>query len=188
MSSDNNQDEHATKKSRKNDDSVVVESVDAVEEVKKEEEGKSDDVHGDTCVVCMDEGSEVSPILENHQCPQCAPGAWKICRVCNEALLSRLCPVCRSEYAPIVMHTMPGLPFKKLADSTLTEEEKSSLLYKFGIVRRIISTSNVCVWSPSKQRMFFSLPSKLVEGSETEAAGEETTYIVTSIPVTDEDA
>lgn len=108
MSSDNNQDEHATKKSRKNDDSVVVESVDAVEEVKKEEEGKSDDVHGDTCVVCMDEGSEVSPILENHQCPQCAPGAWKICRVCNEALLSRLCPVCRSEYAPIVMHTMPG--------------------------------------------------------------------------------
>lgn len=96
-----------------------------------------------------------------------------------------MCSLQQDSFSPI---QFLGLPFKKLADPTLTEEEKSSLLYKFGIVRRIISTSNVCVWSPSKHRMFFSLPSKLVEGPEAEAAGEETTYIVTSIPVSDEDA
>jgi hypothetical protein len=61
-----------------------------------------------TCVVCFEEGSESSPILSTHQCPQCSKGAWNICLVCNEGLLSRTCPVCRGDYAPMVMHLIPG--------------------------------------------------------------------------------
>lgn len=77
-----------------------------------------------------------------------------------------------------------GFPFKKLADSSLSEEEKSSLLYKFGIVRQMVAKSNVCVWSPSKQRMFFSLPSKLIDNDNSEAPS----YIITSIAMSSEDA
>lgn len=111
-SSDETRDEHAAKKSRKNDDTVVVETVDLTEESKKEEAEEIVDESGPTCVLCMEEGTPLNPILESHQCSQCAPQAWKICHVCNEALLSRLCPVCRSEYAPIVMHVMPGMKLK----------------------------------------------------------------------------
>lgn len=72
--------------------------------------GGEEDEQGneEICSLCMEVGTEDCPILEDHQCPQCAPGAWKICQVCNESLLSRTCPVCRGEYAPILMYPMPG--------------------------------------------------------------------------------
>lgn len=60
------------------------------------------------CSFCMEEGTPTNPLLANHQCPQCSPNAWNLCMVCNEALLSRLCPMCRHEYAPMVMYKMPG--------------------------------------------------------------------------------
>jgi hypothetical protein len=60
------------------------------------------------CSLCMEPATADCPILPEHQCPQCAKDAWKICQTCNESLLSRTCPVCRGDYAPIVMHTVPG--------------------------------------------------------------------------------
>lgn len=102
MSSEENSDEHAAKRIRKNDDedSAIVETVDLT---------KSADADiGPTCLICMEEAASLNPLLPDHQCPQCAPGSWTVCHVCNEALLSRLCPVCRAEYAPITMHIMPG--------------------------------------------------------------------------------
>ena len=30
------------------------------------------------CVICMEENREEEPLLD-HNCPQCKPGAWKIC-------------------------------------------------------------------------------------------------------------
>lgn len=48
----------------------------------------------------------------------------------------------------------------------------------------MIAKSNVCVWSPSKERMFFSLPSKLIDKDSSESPN----YIVTSIPMADADA
>lgn len=65
-------------------------------------------INVDCCTVCMEEGTEESPILVTHQCPRCAKDAWKICLVCNEALLSRVCPICRGDYAPVEMHLVPG--------------------------------------------------------------------------------
>jgi len=135
------------------------------------------------CSFCMDEGNPTNPLLPNHQCPQCAPNAWHVCLVCNEALLSRLCPMCRAEYAPIVMHKVPGLPFKKLADTSLSEDEKSTLLYKFGIVRQMISKSNVAVWSNEQQRLFFSLPAKTVDPKSVDT-NDESSFIIASVPLT----
>jgi hypothetical protein len=59
------------------------------------------------CVLCFDEHSETSP-LQSHCCPQCKKDAWKICLVCHEGILSRSCPVCRGDYAPLIMHIVPG--------------------------------------------------------------------------------
>lgn len=190
------EDEHVAKRSRRTNESEDKQDNNTTEtKVADSNEAQSEIVEA-TCVLCMDEGTALNPILPQHQCTQCAPDAWKVCLVCNEALLSRLCPVCRTEYAPNVMYRMPGisipifvvlkcrltvqyilvgLPFKKLADASLSEEEKSSLLYKFGIVRQLIGKSNVAAWSPSKEKMYFSLPSRLIDNS---ADGN---YIVTSI-------
>ncbi|RYH14474.1 hypothetical protein EON65_33570 [archaeon] len=65
---------------------------------------KPDEPH---CLVCMETASEDTTLLK-HQCSQCSPDAWQVCESCNSALLSRTCPVCRGEYAPIVMYAMPG--------------------------------------------------------------------------------
>jgi hypothetical protein len=64
-------------------------------------------------------------------------------------------------YLLINAHNVPGLPLNKLADQTLNEEEKTNLLYKFGIIRHLIGKSNVSVWSPKTNRMSFSLPQKI---------------------------
>lgn len=61
------------------------------------------------CILCMEEGSVESPLLNEHQCAQCNKDAWKICACCNETILSRICPVCRGNYAPILLHVIPGI-------------------------------------------------------------------------------
>jgi hypothetical protein len=60
------------------------------------------------CVVCMESDSTDRPLLPNHNCSQCSKHAWKICVCCNESLLSRICPMCRGNYAPILLHVVPG--------------------------------------------------------------------------------
>jgi hypothetical protein len=66
------------------------------------------------CIVCMESGNSENPLMESHQCTQCVKGAWRICVCCNETRLSRLCPVCRGDYAPLVLYIMPGLYSKIL--------------------------------------------------------------------------
>lgn len=79
--------------------------VDTEEDAAVEAGAKPDEPH---CLVCMEPDNPDSP-LQKHHCPQCVENAWLICVCCNEALLSRTCPVCRGNYAPIVMHPMPGM-------------------------------------------------------------------------------
>lgn len=134
------------------------------------------------CIVCMEEGSAESPLLDVHQCGQCSKDAWRICACCNETILSRTCPVCRGNYAPILLHVVPGkniyacewlymfklrvfyfdftigMPLNQLANKELATEAKSLLLYKFGIIRHLISKSNVAVWNPEQGKMHLSLP------------------------------
>lgn len=110
------------------------------------------------CVICNENSSAERELLKSHQCAQCAKDAWSICVYCNEAFLSRICPVCRGPYEPILLYAVPGVPLNKLADASLNDEEKSLLLYKFGIIRHLITKSNVAVWDPVAECMHFSLP------------------------------
>jgi rRNA maturation protein Nop10 len=78
--------------------------AEGVEVQDEEDEGEEEVV----CSLCMEPGTEDCKLLKEHQCPQCSKDAWKICQTCNESLLSRTCPVCRGDYAPIVMYNVPG--------------------------------------------------------------------------------
>jgi len=92
---------------RISDQETVIEEV-AGEPADEEEE---EDQNGEECSLCMHHGSNENPLLPSHQCPQCKQGAWKVCQCCHELLLSRSCPICRGDYAPIVMHVVPGSVF-----------------------------------------------------------------------------
>lgn len=61
----------------------------------------------ETCSICFEESSEGN-IIVPHGCTKCKDDAWTVCQSCNDSLLSRKCPMCRSEYAPLVFHLMPG--------------------------------------------------------------------------------
>lgn len=78
---------------------------------------------------------------------------------------------------------MVGPSFVHLANTTLVEEEKANLLYKFGIIRQLIGKSNVCVWSPKSKRMYFSLPERAVS---TDGPSDEGSFAIVSIQISDD--
>lgn len=117
------------------------------------------------CIVCMESDCSDRPLLEEHQCKQCSKDAWKICACCNDSILSRTCPVCRGDYAPILLQVVPGAPLSQLADKSLTPEEKAVLLYKFGVVRHLVGKSNMAVFNPDKEQMHFVLPREFADDS-----------------------
>ncbi len=97
-----------------NDDSVQVETVEEDETgVAHISDAKQSEQRELMCILCMEEGSVESPLLNEHQCAQCNKDAWKICACCNETILSRTCPVCRGNYAPILLHVIPGMGCSK---------------------------------------------------------------------------
>lgn len=128
-------------------------------------ENASDGSTESVCIVCMEADCSDRPLIDEHQCKQCSKDAWRICACCNDTLLSRTCPVCRGDYAPILLHVVPGEPLSKLADKSLTPDAKAALLYKFGIVRHLINKSNMAVYNPDKEQMHFSLPREFAQDS-----------------------
>jgi len=63
----------------------------------------------------------------------------------------------------------------------LSEEERTNLLYKFGIVRQLIGKSNVAIWSPIAKKMTFSLPQKIQSENSTDQS-----YAIVSIAMTED--
>lgn len=61
----------------------------------------------ENCSICFEEGTLINAIIP-HGCTKCNLDSWSVCQSCNDTLLSRKCPMCRSEYAPLVFHQMPG--------------------------------------------------------------------------------
>lgn len=66
---------------------------------------------------------------------------------------------------------------KKLADKSLSTEDRATLLYKFGVVRQLVPKSNVAVYTPSDSNLHFTLPQKM-----TEHAGDEVQVVIVTIP------
>ena len=76
---------------------------------------------------------------------------------------------------------MVGLPLSSLGDQTLSEEERTNLLYKFGIVRHLIGKSNVAIWSPVTKKLNFSLPQKMLAEDDNDQS-----YAIVSIHCDDD--
>ena len=98
------EDEHLDKKKKVEIDTHVV-SIENPNLINNNNDSNNDE---DMCVLCMETVGD-EKLLVDHQCPQCVHGAWKICHSCNESLLSRTCPVCRSDYAPLILYKVPGM-------------------------------------------------------------------------------
>jgi hypothetical protein len=101
----NNDNITAVEEAEKKDEVVVLEEVGRDEE--EEEEDEIEGIEEEVCILCMEADDTANPLIQ-HNCPQCARQAWKICYSCNESLLSRTCPVCRSDYAPLLLYFVPG--------------------------------------------------------------------------------
>lgn len=160
-----------TENSKRAKQSPAEDAPDQGDEIKDKEE---------QCIVCMEPNSEENPLLETHQCAQCKKDAWRVCVSCNETLLSRACPVCRGNYAPLNLYVIPGLPISQLADKTLAPDAMALLLYKFGIIRRLIQKTNVGVWIPAQAVMHLSLLQETEEGLEAAC------YLTVSLPLAPE--
>ena len=133
------------------------------------------------CSICMDESQGLLP---THNCPNCKPSSWKVCESCDSHLLSRKCPFCLGEYKELMFYEVKGLPkrfpfpFSEITDP----QERYIATIKTQIFCDIVLRSNCAVFSPNKNRMYFSLP-KGETSSPTTTSNEETEFILASIPM-----
>eukprot|EP01031_Cornospumella_fuschlensis_P032769 gene32769-39615_t len=151
---DENESDRPLKKARLSTDAGAAQQASLV---------KPDEPH---CLVCMETASEDTLLLK-HQCSQCNPDAWQVC----ESFLTN--PYYRF---------FTGHPLNKLADLTLSEDQRAELLYKFGVVRQLVSKVNMAVYTPSTQKMHFSLPKHMTENGADQDNEEEVSLVVVSIP------
>jgi hypothetical protein len=112
------------------------------------------------CAICMGSDGNDIKLLKTHNCPTCVPGAWSICDVCDDNLLSRSCPVCNSDYSPRVLYVAPGMPTFPIP---VAEMSNPQLVRKICAIGKLVSGSNVAVWSPMDNKMHFFLPQEFTD-------------------------
>lgn len=111
----------------------------------------------ETCLVCFESNSSTCKLLDNHDCPQCVANAWSICERCNENLLSRTCPVCRSDYKALTLFAISEVSVQAITQPKCAEDFKYQMAL-LSTIKTIIKQSNVAVWIPNENKMMFSLP------------------------------
>ena len=113
------------------------------------------------CAICMrNDGDDGVSILVNHNCPVCVNDAWNICDHCDDSLLSRLCPFCKSDYAPRILYVTPNLPKFPLKQEDLLALGVATRIVAIG---KLITNSNVAVWQPEEGKMHFFLPREFTD-------------------------
>lgn len=115
------------------------------------------------CTICFKGASEDVQVFA-HQCGQCRADSWHACEACNDALLSRACPLCRTDYAPKVYHLLPGMALHKVMDPSMAPMEKilTTIKIKFLVERVFPLTNALCI-----------LPSGIAQFSITKAANDD---------------
>ena len=112
------------------------------------------------CVVCMMNIAELQeadcPMMLEHSCRQCNKASWNICENCEEQVLSRKCPVCRGEYAPIVLYEFPDLQPNLLSGDP--PREMKLFRAKMSLLIKLLGGSNTAVYLPDKGIMRFFMP------------------------------
>jgi hypothetical protein len=96
------------------------------------------------CGICFENSSIIK-----HQCRTCKPDAWQICELCNESRLSRQCPFCNGDYAPLLLYAVPGRPLSDVQSPGLDSKEKMSLMIKIKALDALISAGNTLLWCRS---------------------------------------
>jgi len=98
------------------------------------------------CAICFESERTV---LECHGCDRCKPGAWSICEICNDSLLSRTCPFCKGDYKALKLYQMPGTQVHAVMNPTLSPTEKMVLMIKIkALGDSLIPAGNTLLWSP----------------------------------------
>lgn len=109
------------------------------------------------CVLCFESHNDDNQLLLAHKCPICAKGAWRICERCDEYLLSRQCPVCRSDYEPLTYYKVEGPPLSDIImNPNLSHEERLQLSKTIVFIKRVIESINVAVWDPIHSHLLIS--------------------------------
>lgn len=116
------------------------------------------------CVVCMRNISELQeadcPMMPEHNCKQCNKASWKICEECEETFLSRKCPVCIGEYAPIVLYEFPDLQPNLSGDAP---REMKLFQAKMSLLIKLLGGSNTALYLPGEGIMNFFIPKNTTE-------------------------
>lgn len=148
------------------------------------EERKGQEVDEDSCAVCMRSREELqaadAPLRDEHGCAQCTKTSWSICEECEEHHLSRKCPVCRGEYAPMMMYVFPDLE----PDSSSTQPSQEVKLFhaKMSLLLKIVEGSNTAVYLPGQGLMKFFLPQSPGTDYNT-AQRDEVRFLEVDIPI-----
>lgn len=146
-----------------------------------------------TCAVCMESASEERQILAKHNCPQCAPDAWKICDICDNHMISKICPVCRSDYAPRILYKVQGHPLCAVmpADKSqrLVDAELKRAVAKATFLKKILGLFDVALLCPVESVLLFIYPNQKSDEPTAEIAvggkeqGASATICVAEIPM-----
>jgi hypothetical protein len=116
---------------------------------------KEDPLQEDCCAICM----ESDNMEDKHGCPQCAKGAWNICCICHLNTLGRMCPICKHDYQPQILHKVPKIPqFPFNPKSILNPRERFECTMRVRYALEYIRTQNTAIWCPSEKKIFLSLP------------------------------
>jgi len=131
------------------------------------------------CAICFENNN----LLPQHGCKQCNQESFKICKGCHNSCLSRLCPLCRGEYAPIIYTPYP-MPISIPFIPTNYTDPRERFKYSFATAYALDLTGkiNVAAWWPDDHLMHFVLP--IEKGSIDEDTSSDS--ILVSITLTDD--
>jgi hypothetical protein len=127
--------------------------VEAVQKVKEDATGEAK--KESSCAICFETSSEVN--MQGHECEgnTCKPDSWRVCDVCNGALLSRLCPFCKGNYASLPFHLVEGYPLSQVRNPSISLEQKLVTTMKIAMLKEeILPGTNALVLLPSGIAMF----------------------------------
>jgi len=149
-------------------------------------EEKDDAIH---CVLCFKTTEELAAddvlLLATHSCIRCNKESWRICEACEDTVLSRKCPVCRGEYAPIVMYEFPEL--RPNPNSQYPVLERILFQAKLSLLIKLVSGSNTAIYLPGLGVLRFLLPQDTSGGNSEISRAEidpEPRLLQVEIPVT----
>ena len=97
-------------------------------------------------------------LRERHGCSTCTSDGWCICEDCHDSLLSRQCPICRSDYAPRLLY-----PFPTAGLSLPTTDVRSVATRQ--VLAMAVMNSNAVVWDPAERVGSFCMLPGSAEGN-----------------------